>query len=170
MRPDAGVATAVVVVCLCCALELVHCLSLSAAIFMQATNLERSVWLGLATPVLQLWHGFMEACFSCASRPPALCALYPAPSLQQLAAQALQSTGQATSMLQEKELARGLISVWQVMYTRGLRPSGHPGLRHWLPSSSSFTPAQLEVCGANIAAALEQQVRGLQGVEGCLAG
>jgi hypothetical protein len=38
-------------------------------------------------------------------------------------------------------------------------PSAHPGLCGWVPSSSSFTPAQLEVCGANMEEVLQQQVR-----------
>jgi hypothetical protein len=139
------------------AAEAVFALSLAAASLLENPPGMDSSRVGIARFVASSWCSFNEACFLFnpnKSAPAAL--LLTTPLLQLMAAlpQHIKNVKQGPDSFMK--LMGSAVATFDV----ALDSPSHPGLRHWLPnSSSSLSPQQLEVCDINIRAALQQQVR-----------
>jgi hypothetical protein len=141
----------------CAAVEAVHVLTVLAQGLVQGLPWEDSSWVAIACVVARAWCAFNEACFLFHSRKSAPAALLLTRPLLQLVEAIAQQTEDPTAT---HGPAIQLLGPPVATFDVALNASDHPGLRSWLPSSSiSLSAQQAEVCGANVRAALQQQVR-----------
>jgi hypothetical protein len=108
---------------------------------------------------LQLWHAFLAACKVFNKSKPALPGVLLSGLLVHLMKEVLSVPRGPPANMPTADLVLSLVAACHSTYAHATRPYCHPGLQRWLPSSSSLSPAQLAVCGANLQAALQQQVR-----------